>query len=623
MSAAAFTHADSSDRPFSFFEQLYRSDKHFHQVCDWGLYLGDAVGAADWKSLQAAQITRIVTCHPGIPLSFEGKQIVAERSRLPQSVQWKMRDGGRYRDEKAIPVSGVTDQWTDGQVYYHRCEVLDTPLFELKPHYEPALKFIRESYLNGQNVLIHCQKGISRSSALVIAYVMRFGWGHVDRIRDITVTEPNPRRESCRGSGRDSGSERHPYLRPFTYEEIFPTIEKRRNTAFPNVGFQEQLVRYFENQDRGDPLKGYHFDKASIVKTIKHQILERFDECERRVNETLESGGTYKELGGNSTVKWKKPGLFFENCHKYEFVDEFVRDLKKKKSGEERGRDSGNSNGHLEDDKFSVPSVVKRGVEICKLLKGMGNVFSPTMEVVRMGKGLASEIEKWLSMLQSEYTMQLAIKRKRDASEERRKQADEEREAKKREKEDAKRKEKEDKEREKDERKAEERRAKYEGYRGSMDAKERHKGLLEMDTKNESLDERLRRLKAELAGVKSTPLPGSRYSGGAEGARGSSGGVKPDESKDWDNRSRSLSLDSGKGKKDKKADKKDKKKDKKAEKRRRSASLDSDVDDSDSDSESGGKKKKSKKDKKKKSKKSKKDKKKRKRGSSSDGSDSD
>ncbi|KAF8073339.1 protein-tyrosine phosphatase-like protein [Lyophyllum atratum] len=55
----------------------------------------------------------------------------------------------------------------------HRIEILDTSTVDLKPHLEAACNYIDRALRSGRGVLVHCQQGISRSPAIVIAYLIR------------------------------------------------------------------------------------------------------------------------------------------------------------------------------------------------------------------------------------------------------------------------------------------------------------------------------------------------------------------------------------------------------------------------------------------------------------------
>lgn len=53
-----------------------------------------------------------------------------------------------------------------------KIELLDTPSTDLRPHLEGASQYIASALLSGGNVLVHCQQGVSRSPAIVIAYLI-------------------------------------------------------------------------------------------------------------------------------------------------------------------------------------------------------------------------------------------------------------------------------------------------------------------------------------------------------------------------------------------------------------------------------------------------------------------
>ena len=71
----------------------------------------------------------------------------------------------------------------------------DLPMFDLFKYFEDAIQFIRTGRAKG-NVLVHCAAGISRSSTIVIAYVMKeIGMSSKAAIEYVTkrhsITSPN------------------------------------------------------------------------------------------------------------------------------------------------------------------------------------------------------------------------------------------------------------------------------------------------------------------------------------------------------------------------------------------------------------------------------------------------
>ncbi|KAG2038748.1 protein-tyrosine phosphatase-like protein [Suillus americanus] len=53
-----------------------------------------------------------------------------------------------------------------------RIDILDKPSADLRPHLEGACQYIANALKSGGNVLVHCQQGVSRSPAIVIAYLI-------------------------------------------------------------------------------------------------------------------------------------------------------------------------------------------------------------------------------------------------------------------------------------------------------------------------------------------------------------------------------------------------------------------------------------------------------------------
>lgn len=55
----------------------------------------------------------------------------------------------------------------------HRVSVDDTDSTNILEHFVPTADFIDAALRKGQNVLVHCQAGVSRSTTLLAAYLMR------------------------------------------------------------------------------------------------------------------------------------------------------------------------------------------------------------------------------------------------------------------------------------------------------------------------------------------------------------------------------------------------------------------------------------------------------------------
>lgn len=95
------------------------------------------------------------------------------------------------------------------EIYSKSISAIDYHGFDLSEVFEECFGFIHEHRVQGRNVFVHCQAGISRSPAIVIGYLIK--------------TE-----------GMD-------------YEAAWAFVKKRRALINPNKGFVSQLVDYHKS----------------------------------------------------------------------------------------------------------------------------------------------------------------------------------------------------------------------------------------------------------------------------------------------------------------------------------------------------------------------------------------
>ena len=115
---------------------------HAHLIEEGGngkgsLYLGSFSAAIDTNFLKEKNIKCILTV--GIQLSVDHNSLLIS-------------------DRKAI-------------------DAIDIPSYNLKKHFEDCISFIETHINSGKNVLVHCRAGVSRSSTVVISYLIKTkGW---------------------------------------------------------------------------------------------------------------------------------------------------------------------------------------------------------------------------------------------------------------------------------------------------------------------------------------------------------------------------------------------------------------------------------------------------------------
>jgi protein-tyrosine phosphatase len=96
-----------------------------------GLYIGSYETASDLETLRSNEITHILTVASNLPARFEG------------------------------------------QFKYKIIEALDRDSEDLSESFSSSFEFIESSINPGGRVLVHCLYGISRSSTIVLSYLMQ------------------------------------------------------------------------------------------------------------------------------------------------------------------------------------------------------------------------------------------------------------------------------------------------------------------------------------------------------------------------------------------------------------------------------------------------------------------
>ncbi|XP_014872354.1 dual specificity protein phosphatase 19-like [Poecilia latipinna] len=100
----------------------------------------------------------------------------------------------RFKVSHVLNVAyGVTNLFPD-QVVYKTLQILDLPETDLSSHLEECGSFIDQAKEQGGVVMVHCNAGVSRSSSIVIGYLMlREGLSFDDAYNLVKLARPSVR----------------------------------------------------------------------------------------------------------------------------------------------------------------------------------------------------------------------------------------------------------------------------------------------------------------------------------------------------------------------------------------------------------------------------------------------
>ena len=139
-------------------------NSHPTEILNW-LYLGTYANACDIRELKRMKINYILNCASE-----------CSNKNLP-----------KYMKQLHLKIKDLDD-------------------FNIIDYFEKSNEFINKCKNEGGKLLVHCKFGISRSSTLVIAFLVKF--------------------------------------KKFTVEKALEFVREKRNIVYPNYGFMNQLYKY-------------------------------------------------------------------------------------------------------------------------------------------------------------------------------------------------------------------------------------------------------------------------------------------------------------------------------------------------------------------------------------------
>ena len=105
-----------------------------------------------------------------------------------------------------LDATSMSLEYFPGRFIYKHVAILDLPQADIISRLDDCFSFIDEAVKNNGKVLVHCMAGISRSSSIVIGYLMKSN--------------------------------------NMSFEEALEHVKKQRPATNPNSGFRDQLQRY-------------------------------------------------------------------------------------------------------------------------------------------------------------------------------------------------------------------------------------------------------------------------------------------------------------------------------------------------------------------------------------------
>ncbi|XP_039890033.1 dual specificity protein phosphatase 19-like [Simochromis diagramma] len=100
----------------------------------------------------------------------------------------------RYKVSHVLNVAYGVDNLFPDKMVYKTLQILDLPETEITSYFEECSSFIDQTREQGGVVLVHCNAGVSRSSSIVIGYLMlREGLSFDDAYSQVKLARPSIR----------------------------------------------------------------------------------------------------------------------------------------------------------------------------------------------------------------------------------------------------------------------------------------------------------------------------------------------------------------------------------------------------------------------------------------------
>lgn len=126
------------------------------------------------------------------------------------------------------------DKHNIDHIYIH---IGDHPSENISQHFDRTYDFINRHISNGENIIVHCMAGISRSASIILNYILR-------------NTYENNQAYTCPCK---------------LFQNVLSYARSKRPILNPNMGFQKQLLqKAIEYQQESDRQQNYNKNQKSI-----------------------------------------------------------------------------------------------------------------------------------------------------------------------------------------------------------------------------------------------------------------------------------------------------------------------------------------------------------------------